>query len=110
MIAQPLRLALCALALFTLAGCGGRAHIGENAGRNWKQLWRAQAESKPQDRLASMAAADAKGAMSNHAKRNGIKTGTSRSGGMSIGGGGGGGLTPSTSEYSPVSSDGKIHL
>ena len=90
---------LMSLALATLAtACGGRASLHEESGRAFNQVWQAQTESTPKEKLAPFTAAEAATVMGNHVMRY-SKGGAAKPGGAGGGGFGGGGLlTPATTE------------
>jgi|JI10StandDraft_1071094.scaffolds.fasta_scaffold303292_2 hypothetical protein len=85
-----------ALAALTQA-CGGRAALHEESGRAFEQVWQAQVEATPKDKLAAFTAAEATTVMGNHTARY-SKGGVAKPGGGGGGGVGGGLLTPATTD------------
>ena len=59
-------LTIVLFAAFLLGGCAGRVHLADDTGRHVRQVFTAQADSRPTHAPAHLSADDAKMALSNH--------------------------------------------
>ncbi len=59
-------LLVLALSTMVLPACGGRAQLGPDSAKQYRELFRAQANSRPRAPLGKLSAQDAKLIMQNH--------------------------------------------
>lgn len=86
-----------------LAGCGGRAHLGDDTGVAYDRIWQAQAHARPSQDVALLTADDARIIVDNHYGVFRMEGGGKPKSGNAQGGmgfvGGGGLLTPMTQTF-----------
>jgi len=59
-------LIVLALSAMTLPACGGRAQLGPESAKQYRELFRVQGNSRPRSPLGKLSARDAKLIMQNH--------------------------------------------